>query len=210
MQGLLALSKIIDKLNTGVGWLMMWMILASTVISCVNAIVRKVFDVGSNAFLEVQWYLFATSFLLAAGYTLLNNEHVRIDVVSGRFSKRTQTWMDIVGFVLFLIPVCVAILWFSMPFFLNGLRSGEVSANAGGLILWPVYLMLPLGFALLLVQTISELIKRFAFLKGLIDDPTAKKGEKSAEEELAESIRLIAEAKAEAEAKVLAQAKANA
>ncbi len=210
MQGLLALSKIIDKLNTGVGWLMMWMILASTVISCINAIVRKVFDVGSNAFLEVQWYLFATSFLLAAGYTLLNNEHVRIDVVSGRFSKRTQIWMDIVGFVLFLIPVCVAILWFSMPFFLNGLRSGEVSANAGGLILWPVYLMLPLGFALLLVQTISELIKRFAFLKGLIDDPTAKKGEKSAEEELAESIRLIAEAKAEAEAKVLAQAKANA
>lgn len=210
MQGLLAFSKVIDKLNTGVGWLMMWMILASTVISCVNAIVRKVFDVGSNAFLEVQWYLFATSFLLAAGYTLLNNEHVRIDVVSGRFSKRTQIWMDIVGFVLFLIPVCVAILWFSMPFFLNGLRSGEVSANAGGLILWPVYLMLPLGFALLLAQTISELIKRFAFLKGLIDDPTAKKGEKSAEEELAESIRLIAEAKAEAEAKVLAQAKANA
>lgn len=201
MRGLLAFSKIVDKFSTGVGWLMMWMILASTVISCVNAIVRKVFDVGSNAFLEVQWYLFATSFLLAAGYTLLNNEHVRIDVISSRFSKRTQIWMDIVGFVVFLIPVCLAILWFSMPFFLNGLRSGEVSANAGGLILWPVYLMLPLGFGFLLMQTISELIKRFAFLQGMIADPTVKKDAKSAEEELAESILQLAEAKARAAAK---------
>ena len=200
MHGLLALSKIVDKLSTGVGWLMMWMIFASTIISCINAIVRKVFDVGSNAFLEVQWYLFATSFLLAAGYTLLNNEHVRIDVVSSRFTKRTQIWMDIIGFVVFLVPVCLAILWFSMPFFLNGLRSGEVSANAGGLILWPVYLMLPLGFGLLLIQAISEVIKRFAFLKGMIEDPTSKKGEKSAEEELAEAIRLLAEAKTKAEA----------
>lgn len=203
MRGLLAFSKIVDKFSTGVGWLMMWMILASTVISCVNAIVRKVFDVGSNAFLEVQWYLFATSFLLAAGYTLLNNEHVRIDVISSRFSKRTQIWMDIVGFVVFLIPVCLAILWFSMPFFLNGLRSGEVSANAGGLILWPVYLMLPLGFGFLLMQTISELIKRFAFLQGMIADPTVKKDAKSAEEELAESILQLAEAKARAAAKAI-------
>lgn len=197
MQGLLALSKAIDKLNTGIGWLMMWMIFASTVISCVNAIVRKAFDIGSNAFLEVQWYLFATSFLLAAGYTLLNNEHVRIDVVSGRFSKRGQIWIDIIGFVLFLLPVCFAVLWFSMPWFLQALRSGETSANAGGLILWPVYLMLPAGFSLLLLQAFSELIKRFAFLKGLIDDPTAKKGEKSAEEELAEEIRRLAEANAQ-------------
>ncbi len=197
MQGLLALSKAIDKLNSGIGWLMMWMIFASTIISCVNAIVRKAFDIGSNAFLEVQWYLFATSFLLAAGYTLLNNEHVRIDVVSGRFSKRGQIWIDIIGFVLFLLPVCFAVLWFSMPWFLQALRSGETSANAGGLILWPVYAMLPLGFSLLLLQAFSELIKRFAFLKGLIDDPTAKKGEKSAEEELAEEIRRLAEANAQ-------------
>ncbi len=197
MQGLLALSKAVDKLNTGIGWLMMWMIFASTIISCVNAIVRKAFDIGSNAFLEVQWYLFATSFLLAAGYTLLNNEHVRIDVVSGRFSKRGQIWIDIIGFVLFLLPVCFAVLWFSMPWFLQALRSGETSANAGGLILWPVYAMLPLGFSLLLLQAFSELIKRFAFLKGLIDDPTAKKGEKSAEEELAEEIRRLAEANAQ-------------
>jgi len=197
MQGLLALSKAIDKLNTGIGWLMMWMIFASTVISCVNAIVRKAFDIGSNAFLEVQWYLFATSFLLAAGYTLLNNEHVRIDVISGRFSKRGQIWIDIIGFVLFLLPVCFAVLWFSMPWFLQALRSGETSANAGGLTLWPVYTMLPLGFSLLLLQALSELIKRFAFLKGLIEDPTAKKGEKSAEEELAEEIRRLAEANAQ-------------
>ena len=201
MRGLLAISKGIDKINTGVGWLMMWMILASTVISCVNAIVRKMFDIGSNAYLEVQWYLFAASFLLAAGYTLLNNEHVRIDVVSSRFTKRTQIWMDIVGFLVFLIPLCLAILWFSMPFFLNGLRSGEMSGNAGGLILWPVYLMLPLGFALLLLQAVSELIKRFAFLQGLIDDPTAKKEAKSAEEELAEAILKLAEEKARAAAK---------
>ena len=201
MGGLLALSKGIDKINTGVGWLMMWMILASTVISCVNAIVRKMFDIGSNAYLEVQWYLFAASFLLAAGYTLLNNEHVRIDVVSSRFTKRTQIWMDIVGFLVFLIPLCLAILWFSMPFFLNGLRSGEMSGNAGGLILWPVYLMLPLGFSLLLLQAVSELIKRFAFLQGLIDDPTAKKEAKSAEEELAEAILKLAEEKARAAVK---------
>lgn len=201
MRALLAFSKLVDKLNTSVGWLMMWMILASTVISCVNAIVRKVFDVGSNAFLEVQWYLFAASFLLAAGYTLLNNEHVRIDVVSSRFTKRTQMWMDIVGFLVFLIPLCLAVLWFSMPFFLNGLRSGEVSANAGGLILWPVYLMLPLGFALLLLQAISELVKRYAFLQGLIDDPTAKKDVKSAEEELAAAILELAESRARAAGK---------
>lgn len=197
MQGLLGLSKTIDKLNSAVGWLMMWVIFASTVISCLNAIVRKAFDIGSNAFLEVQWYLFATSFLLAAGYTLLNNEHVRIDVVSGRFSKRGQIWIDIIGFVLFLLPVCFAVLWFSIPWFLQALRSGEMSANAGGLILWPVYAMLPVGFTLLLLQAFSELIKRFAFLKGLIDDPTAKKGEKSAEEELAEEIRRLAEANAQ-------------
>ncbi len=197
MQGLLGLSKLIDKINTSVGWLMMWMVFASTIISCLNAIVRKAFDIGSNAFLEVQWYLFATSFLLAAGYTLLNNEHVRIDVVSGRFSKRGQIWIDIIGFLLFLLPVCIAVLWFSIPWFLQALRSGETSANAGGLILWPVYLMLPVGFTLLLLQAFSELIKRFAFLKGLIDDPTAKKGEKSAEEELAEEIRRLAEANAQ-------------
>lgn len=196
MQVLLSISKLIDRCSTMLGSLMKWLILASVVISCVNAIARKVFDVGSNAFLEIQWYLFATSFLLAAGYTLLNNEHVRIDVISGRFSKRGQMWIDIMGFTLFLIPVCVAIIGLSMPVFLMAYQSGEVSANAGGLILWPIYMMLPLGFALLLLQAVSELIKRVAFLKGLIADPTLKVGEKSSEEELAEAIRQRAEAAA--------------
>ena len=138
-------------------------------------------------------YLFAASFLLAAGYTLLNNEHVRIDVIVGRFSKRVQTWVDVFGFIAFLIPMCVTVLYLSIPFFLQGLRSGEVSSNSGGLILWPVYALMPLGFGLLLLQGISELIKRLAFLQGLIDDPTKKAETKSAEEELAEAIRLQAE-----------------
>jgi TRAP-type mannitol/chloroaromatic compound transport system permease small subunit len=193
MQALLKFSKAIDWLNTQVGKYVIWLILASTVISAINAAVRKTFNFSSNAFLEVQWYLFAAAFLLAAGYTLLNGEHVKIDVVLHRLSKRKQIWVDVFGFVVFLTPVCFAILWYGIPFFLQGFRSGEVSSNAGGLIRWPVYLMMPLGFALLMLQGFSELIKRIAFLKGLIEDPTHKKVEKTAEEELAESIRLLAE-----------------
>jgi TRAP-type mannitol/chloroaromatic compound transport system permease small subunit len=193
MQALLKFSKAVDWLNTQVGKYVIWLILGSTIISAVNAAVRKAFNMSSNAYLEVQWYLFAAAFLLAAGYTLLNGEHVKIDVISGRLSKRGQIWVDIFGFVFFLTPVCLAILWYGIPFFLQGLRSGEMSSNAGGLIRWPVYLMMPLGFGLLMLQGFSELIKRIAFLQGLIDDPTAKKVEKTAEEELAESIRQLAE-----------------
>jgi TRAP-type mannitol/chloroaromatic compound transport system permease small subunit len=193
MKALLKFSKAVDWLNTFVGKYVIWLILASTVISGVNAAVRKAFNMSSNAYLEVQWYLFAAAFLLAAGYTLLNGEHVKIDVVSGRLSKRGQIWIDVFGFVFFLTPLCLAILWYGIPFFLQGYRSGEMSSNAGGLIRWPVYLMMPLGFTLLLLQGWSELIKRIAFLQGLIDDPTLKKVEKTAEEELAESIRQLAE-----------------
>ncbi len=188
MQALLKFSKAVDWLNAQVGKYVIWLILASTVISAINAIVRKAFNISSNAYLEVQWYLFAAAFLLAAGYTLLNGEHVKIDVISSRLSKRAQIWIDIFGFIFFLTPVCVAVLFFGIPFFLNGFRSGEMSSNAGGLIRWPVYLMMPLGFTLLLLQGWSELIKRIAFLKGLIEDPTHKKVEKTAEEELAEEI----------------------
>lgn len=195
MQALLKLSRGIDWLNGLVGKYVIWLILASTVISGLNAIVRKAFNTSSNAYLEVQWYLFAASFLLAAGYTLLQGEHVKIDVVSSRFSKRGQIWIDVVGFAFFLTPVCLTILWYGIPFFLQGFNSGEMSSNAGGLIRWPVYLMIPLGFGLLLLQGGSELIKRVAFLQGLIDDPTAKKVEKTAEEELAEAIRRLAETK---------------
>lgn len=196
MQALIKFSKAVDWLNNLVGKYVIWLILGSTVISAVNAIVRKVFNVSSNAYLEVQWYLFAASFLLAAGYTLLNQEHVKIDVIYSRFSKRGQMWIDIFGFIAFLTPVCFAVLWFGIPFFIKGFQSGEMSSNAGGLIRWPVYLMMPAGFALLLLQGWSELIKRIAFLQGLIDDPTAKKGGKSAEEELAEEILKLAELKA--------------
>ena len=194
MQALLRLSRAIDWLNSQVGKYVLWLILASTVISGINAVVRKVFNYSSNAFLEVQWYLFAAAFLLAAGYTLLQGEHVKVYVVSSRLSKRAQIWIDILGFALFLTPVCLAVLWYGVPFFVQGYQSGEMSSNAGGLIRWPVYAMIPLGFTLLLLQGWSELIKRLAFLQGLIDDPTAKKTEKTAEEELAESIRRLAEA----------------
>jgi TRAP-type mannitol/chloroaromatic compound transport system permease small subunit len=195
---LLKFSKAVDWLNTQVGKYAVWLILASTVICGVNAAVRKAFNISSNAYLEVQWYLFAASFLLAAGYTLLNNEHVRIDVVSSHLSKRGQIWVDIIGFALFLTPICLAVLWYGIPFFVQGWRSGEMSPNAGGLIRWPVYAMIPLGFTLLLLQGWSELIKRIAFLQGRIDDPTLKRVDKTAEEELAEAIRRLAESKASA------------
>ena len=198
MRALLKFSNAVDWVNAQIGKYVIWLILASTVISAVNAVIRKVFNMSSNAYLEVQWYLFAAAFLLAAGYTLLHGEHVKIDVVSSKLSKRGQIWVDIIGFSVFLTPVCLTILYYGIPFFLQGYRSGEISGNAGGLIRWPVYAMIPLGFGLLLLQGWSELIKRIAFLKGLIEDPTAKKVEKTAEEELAEAIRRLAESKTSA------------
>lgn len=200
MNSLLRFSRAIDWLNGQIGKYVIWLILASTVISGVNAVVRKAFNMSSNAFLEVQWYFFAASFLIAAGYTLLNQEHVKIDVISSRLSKSKQIWIDIIGFTFFLTPICLAILWYGIPFFLQGYRSGEMSNNAGGLIRWPVYAMIPIGFTLLLLQGWSELIKRIAFLQGRIDDPTQKRAEKTAEEELAEEILRLAEAKAKANA----------
>jgi len=198
MNALLKFSKAIDWLNGQIGKYVIWLILASTVISAINAVIRKVFNVGSNAFLEVQWYLFAASFLIASAYTLLNGEHVKIDVISSKLSKRGQVWIDVFGFTFFLTPMCLAILWYAVPFFLKGYHSGEMSSNAGGLVRWPVYAMMPLGFSLLLLQGWSELIKRLAFLQGLIEDPTIKKVEKTAEEELAEAIRALAESKNQA------------
>lgn len=192
MQGLLKLSKAIDWLNTQMGKWVIWLILASTAISALNAIVRKVFNTSSNAYLEVQWYLFAWSFLVAAGLTLLNREHVRIDVLNSRMPKRVQIWIDIVGFALFLTPLCLLVLYFTVPMTIQQYLSGEMSGNPGGLIRWPVWLALPVGFTLLMLQGWSELIKRIAFLTGDGPDPTVKAGEKSAEEELAEILRLRA------------------
>ncbi|RYF83304.1 MAG: TRAP transporter small permease subunit [Comamonadaceae bacterium] len=196
MQGLLKLSRAIDWLNTQVGKWVIWLILASTAISAINAIVRKVFNVSSNAYLEVQWYLFAWSFLVAAGITLLNREHVRIDVINSRLPKKAQIWIDIVGFALFLTPVCLLVLYYTIPMTMQQYASGEMSGNPGGLIRWPVWLALPVGFTLLMLQGWSELIKRIAFLSGDGPDPTIKAGEKSAEEELAEVLRERAAAEA--------------
>ena len=195
MQALLALSKGIDRLNAFVGKYSIWLIFAATFISAANAIVRKVFDTSSNAFLEVQWYLFAWSFLIAAGYTLLHREHVRIDVINSRLSKNKQVWIDIIGFALFLTPLCITILRLSMPVVIQMYQSGEVSGNSGGLIRWPVWAAIPVGISLLMLQGLSELVKRIAFLTGDGPDPMGKLSDKSAEEELAEALRAEAERK---------------
>ena len=195
MQALLALSRAIDRLNAFVGKYSIWLIFAATFISAANAIVRKAFDASSNAFLEVQWYLFAWSFLLAAGYTLLHREHVRIDVINSRLSKTKQVWIDIIGFALFLTPLCLTILWLSMPVVIQMYQSGEMSGNPGGLIRWPVWAAIPVGITLLMLQGLSELVKRIAFLTGDGPDPMGKLSDKSAEEELAEALRAEAEIK---------------
>lgn len=188
MQALLALSRAIDRLSNFVGRITMWLILIVVLISAGNAIIRKVFDVSSNAWLEVQWYLFAAVFLLAAGYVFLHNAHVRIDFISSRLSARARNWIDVLGITLILIPLCLIIINLSWPLFYNAWATGEGSQNAGGLIRWPVFLMMPLGFLLLLLQACSELIKRVAYLRGLIDDPLDSTKEKSAEEILLEEL----------------------
>jgi TRAP-type mannitol/chloroaromatic compound transport system permease small subunit len=187
------LSRLIDRLSEFVGRWVSWLVLAAVLVSAVNAVVRKVFNTSSNAYLEIQWYFFAAMFLLAAGYTLLRQEHVRIDVILSRFSKRTQIKIEIFGIVAFLLPVVVTVVDLVWPLVIKAMVSGEMSSNAGGLIRWPIYAMVPLGFGLLGLQGLSELIKRFAFLEGLIDDPTKKQQQKTAEEELAEAIRAQAE-----------------
>ncbi|MEX8493915.1 TRAP transporter small permease subunit [Sphaerotilus sp.] len=188
MTALLQLSRWIDAFTERIGRSVSWLVLITVVISAGNAIVRKAFNNSSNALLEIQWYLFAATFLLAAGYTMLRQEHVKIDVVIGRFSKRTQIKVDIFGIVCFLFPMVCAVLYLSTPLVLQAYATSEMSSNAGGLIRWPVFALLPVGFALLGIQGASELIKRFAYLQGLIEDPTQKKQEKTAEEELAEAI----------------------
>ncbi|AVO50199.1 C4-dicarboxylate ABC transporter substrate-binding protein [Melaminivora suipulveris] len=193
MQALLAFSRAIDRLNAFVGRYCIWLIFAATIISAANAVVRKIFNYSSNAFLEVQWYLFAWSFLVAAGYTLLQREHVRIDVLNSRLSKRTQVWIDIFGFALFLTPVCILVLWLGIPMLITRFESGEVSGNPGGLIRWPVWVALPLGFVLLMLQGWSELIKRVAFLKGVGPDPMGRLSSKTDEEALIEALRVQAE-----------------
>ena len=188
MNALLALSRAIDALTERIGRFVYWLILVVVLISAANATVRKAFNYSSNSYLEIQWYLFSLIFLVGAGYTLMRNEHVRIDIVTGRLSPRAQNWIDVVGIVFFLFPMTIIIGWLSWPLFMDAFVRHEVSTNAGGLIIWPARLMVPIGFALLFVQGISELIKRLAFLGGRIPNPLEKHHAKSAEEELAEQI----------------------
>jgi TRAP-type mannitol/chloroaromatic compound transport system permease small subunit len=185
---LLSLSRMIDRMNERVGQVFYWLILITVLISAGNAVVRKAFNYSSNGLLEIQWYLFSAIFLFLAGYTLLRNEHVRIDVIAGRLSKRSQAWIDIFGTLFFLFPMAILMAWLSWPVFVDAFVRKEVSTNAGGLIIWPARLLVPIGFALLVLQGISELIKRVAFLRGLIPDPSEKHVTKTAEEELAEDI----------------------
>jgi len=186
---LLRLSGLIDALNERVGKLTYWLILAAVLISAGNAIARYSLNLSSNAWLEIQWYLFSAVFLFCAGYTLLHNQHVRIDVITARLSKRAQTWIDILGTLFFLLPMAIAIMWMSWPVFVDAYRSDEVSTNAGGLPVWPGRLMLPVGFLLLVLQGLSELIKRIAFLRGLIPDPSEKDAGPTPEELLAAELR---------------------
>jgi len=183
---LLNLSRLIDRCSEFIGRWVAWLVLAAVLISAANAIVRKAFNTSSNAYLEIQWYLFAAVFLLAAGYTMLRQGHVKIDVISGRFSKRTQIWIEIIGLAFFVLPLVFTVIQLSWPLVVKAYVMNEYSSNAGGLIRWPVFALLPLGFLLIGIQAVSELIKRIAFLKGLIPDPTEKAQVKSAEEELAE------------------------
>ncbi|GAB4508188.1 MAG: TRAP transporter small permease subunit [Sulfuricaulis sp.] len=166
MKSLLAIAKTIDATNEYIGRAVLWLVGAATLISAVNALARYGLGRSSNAWLEIQWYLFGAIFLLAAGYTLKHNGHVRIDILYGRFSARTQAWIDLLGALLFLLPLCGLMVWLAWPGFVDSFVSGETSPDAGGLIRWPVRLLIPLGFALLALQGAAEIIKRIAFLRG--------------------------------------------
>ncbi len=189
MNALLALSRAIDRLNEVVGKTVIWLVLIVVVISAGNAVVRYALDWSSNGLLEIQWYLFSAIFLLCAGYVLKKNEHIRIDVVFGRFSARTQNWIDVFGIVVFFMPMVLLTLWLSWPVFMNAWQSGETSANPGGLVRWPVRLLMPIGFLLLALQGVAELIKRVAFLTGNGPNALVKERGPTAEEELAAEIR---------------------
>jgi TRAP-type mannitol/chloroaromatic compound transport system permease small subunit len=172
MGGLLALSRTIDRINEIIGKSMGWLILVAVLVSATNAVVRKVFSVSSNAWLELQWYLYGAAFLLAAAYTLKQNEHIRIDIVYGIWSRRTQHWIDLFGHVVFLMPFTLLMIYYLVPYVMSSYRMGEVSTNSGGLIIWPAKALLLIGFTLLAFQGVSEIIKKIAVMRGIIPDPT--------------------------------------
>lgn len=171
MQALLGIARVIDRITEAIGKSVMWFILAAILVSATNAIVRKAFNMSSNAWLELQWYLYGAAFLLAAAYTLQQNEHIRIDIFYGTRSRRTQNWIDLFGHVFFLMPFVLLMSWLLVPYALQAYRSGQISTNSGGLIIWPARALLAAGFLLLVFQGISEIIKKVAVIKGLIEDP---------------------------------------
>ena len=184
MSFFISLYKYIDAINEKIGLTISWALLAAVLICSGNAIVRYTFNSSSNAWLEIQWYLFGAIFLLASSYTLRRNEHVRIDVIVGKFSKRTQVWIDLFGFLLFLLPATLLILYFAIPFAFESVRNQEVSSNAGGLIVWPAKILIPVGFLLLSLQGLSELIKRIGYLMGKVDASVFEKQTVTPEEEI--------------------------
>lgn len=185
MSFLLSLSRFIDALNEKIGHGVSWALLAAVLICSGNAVVRYLFNMSSNGWLEIQWYLFGAIFLLATSYTLRRNEHVRIDVIVGHFSKRTQVWIDLIGFILFLMPATLLILYYAVPYAWISLQNQEMSSNAGGLIVWPAKLMIPVGFVLLALQGISEIIKRIGYLQGKVPASAFEKQTATPEEEIA-------------------------
>ena len=171
MRRLIGISKAIDALNERLGRGVSWLVLAAVLIAAGNATTRKLFSLSSNAWLEAQWYLFSAVFLIAAGWTLLKSEHVKVDLVYGRLPRKAQLYIDVVGTLLFLVPFCLITIHLSWPIVVAKFQSAEVSNNTGGLLLWPVWLLIPLGFSLLFLQGVSELIKRIAVLNGKLPDP---------------------------------------
>ena len=192
MEAPLGLARAIDWFNERVGKITAWAIVVAVLVSAINAIIRKVFGTSSNAWLELQWYLFGAVFMLCASWTLKANEHIRIDIFSSRLSKRGRDWIDIFGHLLFLLPFVVVMVYLSFPFFFRSFESGEVSTNAGGLLIWPAKGLILLGFILLGLQWLSELIKRIAIMRGALEDEHASGGGHAAHAE-AEAERLLQE-----------------
>lgn len=197
MGGLLSLSRTIDSINARIGKVVAWLILAAVIISTVNAVIRKLFDVSSNSWLELQWVLFGCVFLLCSPWTLLSGEHIRIDIVNSRLSHTVRNWIDLLGHALFLLPFTFLMVYYGVPFFLRSVEVNEQSLNAGGLPQWPAKSLLMFAFALLFAQGVSEFIKRFAIMRGALEDTGLGGGHHAAAE--AEALRLVEVARLEAE-----------
>lgn len=188
MNALLAFSRAVDWFSERIGRMVYWLLLVAVLISAVNAIVRYAFNISSNAYLEAQWYLFAVMFMLGAGYVFLHDQHVRIDVLSSRLKRRTQVWIDVVGIAVFLLPLCAFVVWTAIPSVMRAYAVQEVSANPGGLLRWPLYALVPIGFSLLALQSLSELFKRIGFLTGHGPDPHAQP-EETGEDQMLQGLR---------------------